>query len=174
MQLLDAQTGPPRPAQLTLAQTVGLTLVGDEPHNVVAAMLEDHLRPIVWNVDPAPATDRQIQFLRHLTATTRSGLSKNVASAWIDHHLALKTRTRLAALQLKEGDAVIKSQRFHDPESGQPIEILDYCVVSSIGANGLVYFKGGNGNCGWPSTLRNVNASDELESYPTFRTAGTN
>lgn len=33
-------------------------------------------------------------------------------------------------------------------------ESLDYFITSSIGSEGLVYFRGGNGRCGWASTLR--------------------
>jgi hypothetical protein len=46
-------------------------------------------------------------------------------------------------------------------------ESLDYRIVSSVGSNGLVYFKGGNGQCGWPANLRRAEGEDP-STYPRF------
>jgi len=47
------------------------------------------------------------------------------------------------------------------PHDDEPRGVLlrETVTVSSIGSNGLVYFRGGNGKCGWPANLRRINES---------------
>lgn len=153
--LLEAATGPARPEQLDLANRTGLVLEGHEPHGVVAVLLEDHLRPAIWGLEVEPATDRQRSFLSELgsPAAVQTHLSKSAASAWIDYQLSLQTLGCLRALRLVAGDEVIKMHTWTDRVSGEIHHFNDRFIVSSVGANGLVYFKGGNGRCGWPSQL---------------------
>lgn len=125
-------------------------------------MLEDHLLPRIW-ADPArqalPATQKQLAFLERIAdqqSWKRSPLSKRVASAWIDHFLTKRNVQRLRELKLRSGDRVTKSETWANPLTGETqIRTADH-VVSSIGASGLVYFKGGNGQCAWPSTVSRV------------------
>lgn len=167
---LELGTGAATEAQRSLAAKVGLELVGDEPHGVTGVMLEEHLRPMIWGASSDPVTDRQRHFLTGLgeARATDPGLTKPVASAWIAHRLAVRNRERLRALRLARGDAVIKRTVWRHPETGLPHESMDYCVVSSIGVSGLVYFRGGNGKCGWPSVLSLATADDLPVEYPRF------
>jgi len=53
---------------------------------------------------------------------------------------------------LKPGDEVIKTSSF-ETEDGIYVYETDY-VVSSVGKDTKVYFKGGNGRCAWPTQLK--------------------
>jgi hypothetical protein len=138
---------------------------------VAAVMLEEHLQPLIWGRNPEHATDRQRAFLVELGSheADNADLSKQVASAWIDHCLAVRTALCLKRLLLVSGDAVVKRSLWRNPEDGTPHEMLAYAVVSSIGANGLVYFRGGNGQCGWPSSLMRPPAGSHQENFPQTR-----
>src|SRR5690348_13751331 len=134
-------------------------------------MLEEHMQPLIWGREPEVATDRQRAFLIELGSRKADDarLTKRVASAWIGHCLAVRTARCLRHLTLVRGDAVIKRTLWRNPEDGRPHETLDYAVVSSIGANGMVYFRGGNGKCAWPSSLTRTPAQSSPEDFPQFR-----
>ena len=121
--------------QRELAAMIGVTLTGREPRSVVAVTLEEHLRPVIWGVEPELASDRQRALLNSfgVVEAAESHLSKRVASAWISHHLVLRTVEDLRRLALVRDDAVIKRSRIRNPLDGQVYEGLRYGVVSSIG-----------------------------------------
>jgi hypothetical protein len=160
LRLLELSIGPPTSRQRTLANQFGLLLNDDELYRVAGVMLEDHLMRLVWDESTVsePASERQRNFLRSLGAVwiAQSGsLSKGVASAWIDHHLAVRTAEQLRRPRLKADDAVIKRTISSKQLDYIAVyETLEFYYVSSIGADGLVYFKGCSGKCGWPSWLR--------------------
>ena len=161
LRLLEEQSRPATSDQWSLADKVGLRLGEDVPRAVASVLLEDFLRPMVWGEAPDPATDKQRAFLVQLGAidvAADADLSKAAGSAWIDHCLSLQNQQSLRDLRLARGDQVLKRWTSRDPASGIATEFLDHCVVSSIGTNGLVYFKGGNGKCGWPSSLQPTEA----------------
>jgi hypothetical protein len=165
---LEHRTGRPTVEQLALARQLGLALDGNEPHDVVAVMLEEHLQPTVWGTEPEPASVRQLSFLRDLNAILPAGITKGMASAWIEYHLALKTIRSLEKLRLEAGDAVIKASTFRASLADSMRLFLEYFIVSSIGADGLVYFRGGNGKCAWPTSLRRATEDDSPAEYPRF------
>ena len=76
------------------------------------------------------------------------------ATAWagVGQHLADSVRK----LKLRSGDKVARTEAWVDSSTGEIQTFTDDNVVSSIGASGLVYFKGGNGKCAWPSALARV------------------
>ncbi len=156
-------------AQQALARTVSLTLTGDEPRTVVAALLDDHLQPAIHGTHPKPATDRQRQFLAELGGpqADEPQLNRNIASAWIEHLLTLRTIEALIRLQPAKNDAVIarKVTNFE----GQTTESLYFHIISSIGADGLIYFKGGNGQCARAGRVTKALPSDNPNDYPQFR-----
>ena len=76
-----------------------------------------------------------------------------VASACSAQHLCLRTANALQTLQLKAGDQVRYVVERVDPVSGEVEDVGHTVTVSSIGSSGLVYFRGGNGACGWPARL---------------------
>lgn len=159
VRILKEQTGPVAAKQRDLGAQVGFLLDGDLPRGVAAAMLEEHLHSSIWGIgaqNPSPATLKQREFLEAI-ANGRSfepvSLSKNVASAWIGHYLAVRTADSLERLHLRAGDQVTHQSKLVDYDTGELHAWSDRYVVSSIGARGLVYFKGGNGKCGWPANL---------------------
>jgi hypothetical protein len=171
VRLLDEHTGPATKEQRELAIKIGLPLTAAVPKGVAAAMLEDHLQPLIWGKMPEPATDRQRTFMVELGSDEfdNARLTKQIASSWIEHHLAVRTISGLRRLVPVRGDAVIKRVLWRNPEDNQLHETLDYAVVSSIGANGLVYFRGGNGHCGWPSSLTRAPVGSHREDFPQLR-----
>lgn len=134
-------------------------------------MLEEHLQPLIWGKVSEPATDLQRAFLIELGSCEAddAGLTKRIASAWIGHYLAVRNIESLRQLVLVQGDAVIKRTLWRNPENARMHETLDYAVVSSIGGNGLVYFRGGNGKCGWPSSIMRPPVGSHREDFPKFR-----
>jgi hypothetical protein len=153
---LTEQTGPATRDQLRLAKQLSLTFDASTPRAVASTLLEDALRPAIWGSNPEPATDKQRAYLLQLERGDVSGdadLSKAAASAWLDHLLSLRTIQSLGELQLVQGVGVLQRTTWTNPESGETFEHLDEHTISSIGGNGLVYFKGGNGKCAWPASL---------------------
>lgn len=142
--------------QLDLANLTGCDVPPGAPLLIAAAYLHDHLDPVIDDGgNPRPASDRQMSFLKALAGeqVVGSDLSMRVASAWIDYHLTVRTIERLEDLKLVAGHEVILSHDWVAPGGGQ-YHYEQAMVVSSIGANGLVYFKGGNGKCAYPHRLR--------------------
>lgn len=80
---------------------------------------------------------------------TLNGESRAEISAWIDHYLSLATADALEKLALKRGDAI--RVRYQSDIQESPFYWSG--VASSIGSQGLVYFKGGNGKCAWPRSI---------------------
>lgn len=113
---------------------------------------------MLYALRPLPATDRQLDFLEKLGhAHVRPEMHRRVASAWIDYYLSLLTADALESLRLKAGDQVHHEHQYVDPSTGEVTDLGGSVTVSSIGSNGLVYFRGGNGRCGWPTNLRRIN-----------------
>jgi hypothetical protein len=159
VRLMEEQSGPVADEQLELGTQLGLVLMSDLPRGVAAVMLEEHLRPRIWGLLSGKvelATEKQLKFLEaiaHDRAWKRVSLSKHVASAWIDHYLTVRNAEVLRELRLRAGDRVVHERTWVDHNTGELQAWSDCYVVSSIGARGLVYFKGGNGKCAWPSRL---------------------
>lgn len=169
VRLLEAQTRErATDKQRDLATATRLALTGSEPRTIVAAMLEDHVRPMIHGVDTDGATERQRALLRSFGAAAAADaeLSNRTASAWIDHHRALETIEHLRRLRPAQGDAVTKRSRHHVGDT--LYEDVEYGVVSSIGADGRVYFAGGGGKSARPSSLEPAPATSRPEDYPQF------
>lgn len=147
-------TGAATKEQLRVADAVGCPHA-QEPIGVLTALIEAWLRPSLYGNVSLLATPRQLEFLESLDHEQPQGdMARTVASAWISHHLSVRTANALESLQLKAGDRVSHEREFVDPDSGEVSHHDEVFMVSSIGTNGLVYFRGGNGKCGWPSSLR--------------------
>ena len=153
---LRAATRTATSEQLRIAAAVGCPF-DNEPSGVLTAIIECWLRPVLYTEDPLPATDRQLEYSDKLGhAQVGREMHRSVASAWIDHYLSLRTADALESLRLKAGDRVHRQHEYADPSTGEVTSLDRSFTVSSIGSNGLVYFRGGNGQCGWPSNLRRI------------------
>lgn len=156
---LRAATGPATAEQLRIAAALDCPH-DDEPRGVLTAVIEDWLRPVLHAEDSLLATERQLAFLGELGHVNASPeMHRTVASAWIDHYLSLRTADALEDLRLKAGDQLHRQHNYVDPSTGEVTNLGETVTVSSIGSNGLVYFRGGNGKCGWPANLRRIHES---------------
>lgn len=173
VRLMSEAVGPATAEQRQLAAKVGLTLDDDVPRAVAAALLEEHLEPAIRGTHALEATDRQREFLDTLGSerATQPGLTRGIASAWIDHILTLRNIEQLIRLQPSKNDAVIVATEI-DFE-GKRMEFLDYKQVSSVGSDGLIYFKGGNGQCARPYRLTKASPSEDSSDYPQSRELAT-
>ena len=158
-QQLRAITGPPTKELLSLTNSLEFSHK-HEPHGVLSALVEDWLRPVLHQQQSAPATEKQLNYLKTLTRSDANpNMTRPIASAWINHHLALRTIHALNQLKLKSGDKVQVKKESVNPETGEIVDIGGMFTISSIGANGLVYFRGGNGNCAWPDKIHKADDS---------------
>jgi hypothetical protein len=87
-------------------------------------------------------TQKQIDFANALQIDVEP-TSKRVLSAYISDYLYLQNKNSIESQQLKPDDSVLKK---NDP-FGQRF------TISSIAENGMVYFKGGNGQCSWAGNI---------------------
>jgi hypothetical protein len=146
--------------QLALATLIGCRLDTDLPFNVAAARLEAFLEPKIRGTKHAveAPTEGQMRFLTKLCPAFEVRCeSRAEISAWIDHYLALATIAAHEKLKLKSGDVVQVSRSYRLIEIAEARHEL--AVVSSIGANGRVYLKGGNGAGAWPAEVQHHDRS---------------
>jgi carbonic anhydrase len=128
------------------------------PKNVAAAIIEDHLKPLIHDIHPLKATDRQIGFLKELEHSGKlENISASVASAWIEHHLDALNLQALYDMKLKAGDAVALISDVIDLATGEIRPDPRIRIISSIDRRGRVHFLGGGGQGAWPSQLVAVN-----------------
>ncbi|WP_143832988.1 MULTISPECIES: hypothetical protein [Nocardiopsis] len=154
--ILSKKILPVSDEQRKLANFANLDLSQVKFHIVAAAMLEDHLHPMIWGENGfQAATSRQHEFLADLgsCAAGDASLSTRQASAWIQLQLALLNIKSLESMKLFTGDVVTEK----DFESADDLksQLLQYkYTVSRIGRDGRVYFKDGGGKSAWAYKLK--------------------
>lgn len=142
----------PTKYQEYIASLLGIDVSGDT-QSVAAARIQDFLSPAVEvNIEIRPVTSRQIQLAKSLGVDVSED-SFNVAFAKIGDKFAERNKELLDELQLMPGDWVVKQKE----------DVLDIAsrtfMISSIGRNGRIYFKGGNGWGAWPHEIKKVEPS---------------
>jgi hypothetical protein len=135
--------------QKALAAALGVDVSGDS-YDIAAAKLLDAVATAIGFEPPAASSDRQRAFALSLGHNV-VGDSKRLASAKIGEALLAKNREVIAALDLKPGDRVVRTEHFEF--EGEMRSISQEFIVSSIQPNGRVFFKGGNGQGAWPTQL---------------------
>jgi hypothetical protein len=144
---------PPTDAQVKIAKTLGIDISNDS-RNVTAARIRETVEPAINpNSTFWAATQKQIEFATSLGLDVMSD-SFWVCSAKIDDKLRELNQVALENLKLKPGDRVIVTTK--GKISGQNYERQDEFIVSSIGKNLKVYFKGGGGRSAWPGRIERV------------------
>jgi hypothetical protein len=144
----------PASEQLDLAALVRLPLLGDEPRQVVAAMLEDHLTPMIHGEPARAASNSQRDLLMSLLddggfrELPIKEMTSRVAFAWIEHLIFRERVEHLRRLKLKAGDSVWVD---HQVVLGERP-----WVISSIGAAGRIHLKGTMSPGVWPNQIRHV------------------
>jgi hypothetical protein len=143
---------PPLPTsqQHQLAASLQVSIAADT-YDVAAARLLDAVAETLGFESAQPSSERQRAFAQSLGVNVDHD-SKRVASAKIGDVLLERNQQAIASLQLKPGDRVIRVHRFE--YEGEEHELAREFVVSSIQANGRVFFRGGNGQGAWPTQLR--------------------
>lgn len=143
--------------QLALAQVLDVDVSADT-FDVAAARLLDRCARALGYEEPTPSTDRQRAFAESLSIDV-SADSKRVASARIGDRMWSRNQEAIVTLDLRPGDRVV-----HIVSGAVDGEIYSFereHVVSSIQANGRVFFKGGNGMGAWPTQLRKVDNPEQ-------------
>jgi hypothetical protein len=140
--------------QLDLAALIGLSLQGDEPRHVVAAMLEDYLTPMIHDQPARPASDSQRDLLTSLLDGSDfrqlpiNDMTSRVAFAWIEHLIFRERVAHLRQLKPKAGDMVWVDH--------QVVSDRKPWVISSIGASGRIHLKGTMSPGVWPNQIRHI------------------
>ena len=137
------------PEQKSLAASLGIDISGDS-YDVAAAKLLDAVAAAVGFEPPESSSERQRAFASSLGHNVVSD-SKRVASAKIGDALLARNQAAIAALHLRPGDHVVRTEHFE--LEGEMRSISQEFIVSSIQPNGRVFFKGGNGQGAWPTQL---------------------
>ena len=102
----------PTEEQTCLAKMFGVKISKDEPRMVIAAKLRDVVLPLAdgqASADVPSMTERQAELLSELHQSSKDGMSKSVAFAWIDYYFTLRNMEALASLRLTRGDRVRKA-----------------------------------------------------------------
>lgn len=146
--------------QRDLATLLDMQFKRDEPRKIATARLE--VEPAIHGRVASAATEAQLVFLREIAPEDASleGITRRVASAWIDYYLAERSIDALRRLQPQRGDRVVKSELVSLTDQASLPRTSSH-TVSSIGADGRVYFTGGGGAGAWPSQLQ----SEENEKW---------
>jgi hypothetical protein len=159
---LEQRITVPTAGLLEIAGQLEIPTIEASPAMVLAATIQDTLDPILWGRPSRPPSEAQVKYLTSLAEEAGEPMpapsSAAVAGAWIDVFLARRTIDALLTLKLQRGD-VVDHRRLHGETA-----LVRRVVVSSLGDDGLVYFRGGNGQCGWPSALRLVARADTPEA----------
>lgn len=130
--------------------------ISNDSRNVAGAKIYDVVQPAIdTNFEISEATVEQIKLGEKLGLNLNQD-SMRVASAKIEDRLKEKNKNTLDKLNLKSGDKVIKKNKVNI--QGEEKTFFSEHVVSSIGRNYRVYFKGGNGQGAWPTQLEKINS----------------
>ena len=151
---LEKRVAAPTATLLDVAARLDIPVMETWPAMVLAATIQDGVDPILWDRPSRPPSDAQTSYLALLAKEVEESAptpsSTAVAGAWIDVFLVRRTIAALRELKLQSGD-IVDRRRGHGDNG-----LVRRFEISSIGDDGLVYFRGGNGQCGWPSGLRLV------------------
>ena len=140
--------------QKEIASRLGLD-VSNDSYDVAAAKIMDQVALAVKHFPPKPSSTEQRKYAKSLNLAVAKD-SMRVASARISDALADKNAKALSRLKLKKGDKVIHTEKY-DYGEGLQTNTSEH-IVSSIGSNGRVYFKGVGCQGAWPSQLKRVRA----------------
>ena len=140
----------PTPYQKAIAQKLDIDISSDSKI-VASARIRDIVEPAIKTESTSRfPTQKQIDFSISIGIDIESD-SFWVGSAKIDERLSEINQKALEELDLKSGDRVSVKKTFE--KDGKKHEYEKEYLVSSIGRDQRVYFKGGRGQCAWPSQI---------------------
>ena len=148
---LTEASAPATGEQLALADKIGIKITPTTPRVVAAATLRVALEPVIGNHITSAPVERFKEYLaslRHDSDPAIDAANGEEASAWIEYLHLVRRREALARLRLCEGD-IVKTPHH------------EVARVSSIGADGRVYFRGGLGQSSWPDVVEVLARADD-------------
>lgn len=162
VQVLEEATGPATPEQLELARRTGVEVKSDTPRIIAAAQLRSALAKELYLSADEPVrewTKVQLGILQQATGLSCAPANEEEGEAWVSHLRLVQRLKSLEEQKPSQGDVVHTA-------AGEP------AVISSIGEDGRVYFKGGRGFGAWPDQLSIVaRAGDIGEAKWVYREA---
>lgn len=157
--LIRERIGKPHPEQRRLAAAYGVEVAGG-PRNVVAARLREALHEALELRPAKAASVPQIRYLESLRGDREtpvlSGLTRDVASAWIYAFLAEATASALERMRLGRDDLVLyRSRRTYREQyepwaHRKPAVRAETHVISSLNEEGRVFFRKTQSHFAWP------------------------
>jgi hypothetical protein len=139
-EMLAKEAASPTPAQLAIAKKLGLTLAADTPSYVAAVELRVALseelavskgyRAYAGEIDYLHSLEDELDLAR---SPFEPGDSRDLVSAWTSSRWAIRSARRLEEIKPELGDVLATEK------GGQTVE----GVLSSITADGALFFKGG-------------------------------
>lgn len=129
--------------QLKLAKFAKIVLPNDIPANVAGALLRTALSDyLISDTEHKPSSRILSCIDDHWDENEKkpNPISQEEARAWMDYHYLKKRRVFLKNIKPNEGDILLYRNK-------------DFVEVASIGNNGRIFFKGGNGFGAWPDMV---------------------
>jgi hypothetical protein len=167
----------PLPAQIELAQKLGIDVSHDSVLIAAARILDVVAASIAPAAEagvsasqpPSKPTAAQAKLARSIDLNIADDSSR-VAAMRIRDRLEGLNRDAAKRLALVPGDCVTWSRTVR--QEGKRLVLRDDGVVSSVGENGMVYLKGGNGRCCWARFLERSANPTRSSRRSTKRRAG--
>jgi hypothetical protein len=150
---MDTERSQPTEEQKKIASLLNID-VSTDSQEVAAARIREVVEPAI-NPDGGYRSPTQSQ----IELAQKLGLDVSSDSFWvcfakISEKLDELNQEALERLQLMTGDWVKRIQFVEF--KGKRHRIEKKYQVSSVGRDGKVYFKGGNGYCAWPTQLEKI------------------
>jgi hypothetical protein len=137
--------------QLAVGERLGLDLSSDT-WAVARATILDLVGAAIGDEERYDEpTQSQIAWARSLGIDV-TGYSYRVAFAMIQDALSERENRLISEMSLRPGDRVVREREVE----GEIHRWRQEFVISSIRDDGLLYFKGGGGKCGWPSKFTKI------------------
>jgi len=131
--------------------------IKNHTRNLASAKIHDFVHKAIYpGSEIKKATKKQIKLGEKINLNLEND-SMRVASAKIKDKLNNINKNAIKKLNLSPGDKVIKKSKLSI--NGKEIERTKEYIVSSIGKNNRVYFKGGNGRGAWPTEVEKVESN---------------
>ena len=146
------------PKQQELGRLADIEVSPNMPRIVAGATLRTALAGELNLPAPHPVSDRQkfrLEILQRSSDTPILPQCDEEAEAWVTYLRLVQRREHLLRLEINEGDVI-------ETKAGEIAE------VSSVGQDGRVFFKGGQGFSSWPDLITSVLARrDEISDSAT-------
>ena len=128
--------------QIEIAKKLGIDVSADSSIIAAAKIKTEVYEATNPDAEPKKASEEHLDFLKALNIETECS-DLIIVSALIAEELQRRNVEAITKLDLKTGDTVVSEQYGREQAD----------VISSIGANHRIWFKGGRGRGCWPSKV---------------------